>query len=80
MEGLDGAKGAGVGLPVEVAQGQTGDEAWRKELVDVVRVKVLDWVEEIMYQRRKTTSTTRKGGGSRRIEGEKPDGTCHFGG
>ena len=31
-----------MGLPMEVAQGQAWDEARRKELVDLVRVEILD--------------------------------------
>jgi hypothetical protein len=31
-----------MGLPVEISQGQAWDEARGKELVDVVRVEILD--------------------------------------
>lgn len=43
MEGFDGAKGPGVGLPVEIAEGKAGDKAWGEEFVDVVRVEIVDW-------------------------------------
>jgi hypothetical protein len=36
------AGGAVMGLPVEVAEGQTGEEVWGQEMVDVVGVVVLD--------------------------------------
>lgn len=45
MECLDGAKGPGVGLPIEVAQGESWNEAWLEKLIDVVRVEVLDCAE-----------------------------------
>lgn len=43
VEGVDGAHGACVRLPVEVAEGQSGDQARRKELVDIVGIAVLDY-------------------------------------
>ena len=52
VEGFDGAEGPGVGLPVEVAQGEARDEAWFDKLVNVVRVEVLDWRAQVSGQRR----------------------------
>lgn len=43
VEGVDGAEGPGVRVPMEVAEGQPRDEAGADELVDVVRVEALDW-------------------------------------
>jgi hypothetical protein len=42
VQGVYGPEGPRVGLPVEVSEGQAGEEAWGEELVDIVRVVVLD--------------------------------------
>ena len=43
VEGVDGAEGPSVRVPVEVAQGQPGNEAGADELVEVVGIVALDW-------------------------------------
>lgn len=64
MEGFDGAEGPGVGLPVEVAEREAGDEAGGEEFVDVVRVEVLDWRGQHVL----AVSNRRREGGGRRAE------------
>ena len=43
MEGADGPEWPCVRLPVEIAQRESGDQARRKELVDIVGIGVFDW-------------------------------------
>lgn len=44
MEGRDGAYGTIVRYPIDVAERESGDQAGGEQLVDIVRVKVLDWL------------------------------------
>ena len=38
-----------MGLPVEVAQRESGDQARCKQLVDIVGIEVLDWRETVNW-------------------------------
>ncbi len=40
-----------MGLPVQIAQGQPRHEAWGEQLVDIVRVEILDWFRDRVRNR-----------------------------
>lgn len=75
VEGLDGAERAGVGLPVEVSERKTGDQARREELVDIVGVEILDWRAAV-----RCVSAIAAKARTRRRRRKRKRVTCHFGG
>lgn len=62
MQRLDGSQGPGVGLPVQVVEGESREQPGGKELVDIVRVEVIDWAARVSIAIRLasplTTATT----------------------
>lgn len=43
MEGIDGSQWSSMGLPMEVAQGESRHQSWSEEFENVVRVEILDY-------------------------------------
>lgn len=62
MQRLNGSQRPGVGLPVQVVEGESREQPGGKELVDIVRVEVIDWAARVSIAIRlasaPTTATT----------------------
>jgi len=76
MEGWDGAYGTIMRHPIDVAERESGDQAGGEQLVDIVRIKVLDWVVPVSDTGRlrkgtvmgtRTGTRTRDGRGANRL-------------